>query len=119
MLISIYTIYYIIGVDTRNKSLTSLDKRLQLLQSRIGSLFPLMRGSVVRIGTTIKRPTYSLNLKGKTHLVYLGEAKEPVAQAWIENYRKLQGIIDEMTLINIEVIKRMDQPVRKRKSKEK
>ena len=78
-----------------------------------------MRGSVVRIGRTSKRPTYSLNLKGKTRIVYLGEAKEPIAQAWIENYRRLQGIVDEMTLINIEVIKRMDQPARERKSKQK
>jgi hypothetical protein len=106
-------------MDARGKSLASLDRRLHVLRSRIGSLFPLMRGSVVRIGSKSKRPTYSLNLKGKTRIVYLGEAKEPVAKAWIQNYRKLQGIIDEMTIINIEVIKRMDQPARERKSKQK
>jgi len=106
-------------MNASGKSLSSLENRLQVLQSRIGNLFPLMRGSVVRIGTTSKRPTYSLNLKGKTRIVYLGEAKEPVAKAWIENYHKLLGIVDEMTLINIEVIKRMDQPARERKSTQK
>lgn len=119
MLISMYSIYYIISMNASGKSLSSLEKRLQVLQSRIGNLFPLMRGSVVRIGTTSKRPTYSLNLKGKTRIVYLGEAKEPVAKAWIANYHKLLGIVDEMTLINIEVIKRMDQPARERKSTRK
>ena len=73
----------------------------------------------MRIGTKSRRPTYSLNLKGKTRIVYLGEAKEPVAKAWVENYRKLQGVIDEMTLINIEMLKRMEQPSKKRKSTKK
>jgi len=106
-------------MDTNEKSLSELKKRLAQLQADIAGLFPLMRGSVVRIGTPIKRPTYSLNMNGKTRIVYLGEAKEPIAQAWIDNYRKLQGIIDEMTLINIEVIKLIDQPVKKRKSSKK
>lgn len=73
----------------------------------------------MRIGTKSKRPTYSLNLNGKTRIVYLGEAKEPVAKAWIENYRTLQGVIDEMTLINIEMLKRINQPSKKRKSTKK
>ena len=106
-------------MDARPKSLNSLHNRLQLLQSRIGGLFPLMRGSVVRIGTNGKHPTYSLNLKGKTRIVYLGEAKEQIVKTWIENYRKLQRIIDEMTLINIEVVKRMEQPAKSRKSEKK
>jgi len=101
------------------KSLPALQNRLIRLQSSIGSFFPLMRGCVVRIGTKSRRPTYSLNLKGKTRIVYLGEAKEPVAKAWVENYRKLQGVIDEMTLINIEMLKRMEQPSKKRKSTKK
>ena len=106
-------------MDATIKSLAALDRRLQVLQSRIASLFPLMRGSVVQIGTKRKRPTYSLNLKGKTRIVYLGEAKEPIAAAWIGNYRKLQGVIDEMTLINIERIKRIEQPDKPRKSNKK
>jgi hypothetical protein len=106
-------------MDASSKSLASLQKRLCLLQSRIAALFPLMRGSVVRIGIKSKRPTYSLNLKGKTRIVYLGETKEPIVKAWIENYRTLQGIVDEMTLINIEVVKRMEQPAKARKSTKK
>jgi len=106
-------------MDAKGKPLPALHNRLIRLQSRIGSLFPLMRGCVVRIGTKSKRPTYSLNLNGKTRIVYLGEAKESVAKAWIENYRKLQRVIDEMTLINIEMLKRMDQPSKKRKSTKK
>jgi hypothetical protein len=106
-------------MDANKKSLPVLQNRLLRLQSCIVNLFPLMRGSVVRIGTKSKRPTYSLNLNGKTRIVYLGEAKEPVAKAWIENYRTLQGVIDEMTLINIEMLKRINQPSKKRKSTKK
>ena len=106
-------------MDANGKSLPALQNLLVRLQSRIGGLFPLMRGCVVRIGTKSKRPTYSLNLNGKTRIVYLGEAKEPVAKARIENYRALRGVIDEMTLINIEMLKRMNQPSKKRKSTEK
>jgi hypothetical protein len=119
MLISMYSIYYIIAMHASEKSLDILQKRLRLLQSRIAGLFPLMRGSVVRIGIKSKRPTYSLNLKGKTRIVYLGETKEPIVNAWIENYRKLQKIVDEMTLINIDVIKLMKQPAKARKSRKK
>jgi hypothetical protein len=106
-------------MDANEKSLAALQNRLLQLQSCIGNLFPLMRGSVVRIGTKVKRPTYSLNMNGKTRIVYLGESKEPVAKAWIENYRKLQEVIDEMTLINIEVLRRINQPSKKRKSTKK
>ncbi len=102
-------------MDASNKSLAALNNRLKVLQLRIGTLFPLMRGSVVRIGTKGKHPTYSLNLKGKTRIVYLGKAKEPMVKTWIGNYRKLQQIIDEMTLINIKVVKRMEQPAKSRK----
>jgi len=106
-------------MDANGKSLPALQNLLVRLQSRIVGLFPLMRDCVVRIGTKSGRPTYSPNLNGKTRIVYLGEAKEPVAKAWVENYRKLQGVIDEMTLINIEMLKRMEQPSKKRKSTKK
>lgn len=112
-------IYYIESMDPSTMSLDSLHQQLQELQSHIGSLFPMMRGSVVRIGTKIKKPTYSLNMNGKTRIVHLGKEREPVAKAWIENFRKLLRIVDEMTLINIELIRRIELPTKPRNSKKK
>ena len=95
-------------MDAKERSTRFLQKQLSNLQDRVANLFPMMRGSVVHIGTKSKRPTYSLNMKGKTRIVYLGETKECIAQAWIENHKKLLKIVDEMTLINIELIRRME-----------
>ena len=69
-----------------------------------------MRGSVVKIGMKNKRPTYSLNMNGKTKIISLGHGKDIVAEKLIHNYHTLQDIINEMTLINIELIRRMECP---------
>ena len=90
------------------KTTLFLCKRLERLRLKIDRLFPLMRGSVVSIGMVNKRPNYSLNMNGKTKMISLGHGKEIVARKWIDNYRKLLEVIDEMTLINIEIIRRMD-----------
>jgi hypothetical protein len=107
MLISILAIYYITSMNPEEKSTLFLQKRLLRLQQNVNALFPLMRGAVVSIGVK-KRPTYSLNMNGKTKIVSLGGEKELVAKKLIANYRKLQDIVDEMTLINIELIRRME-----------
>jgi hypothetical protein len=39
-----------------------------------------MRGSIVQIRMTQKRPHYSLNIKGKTKIISLGKGKEAVAK---------------------------------------
>lgn len=100
-------------------SIDSLQLQLKELQSHIGGLFPMMRGSVVRIGIKIKKPTYSLNMNRKTRIVHLGKEREPVAKAWIGNFRQFLKIVDEMTLINIEIIRRMEQQTKPRNSKKK
>lgn len=97
-------------MNYQDKSSDFLTKRLLRLQARISGLFPLMRGSIVRIGMKTKRPTYSLNMNGKTKIIALGNGKDQIAAQRIENYRKLLTIVDEMTLINIELIRRMEAP---------
>lgn len=72
----------------------------------MGELFPMMRGSVVNIGMKNKQPKYSLNMEGKTKLMYLGNKKQGIAKKLIANYRKHMQLIDEMTLINMEIIRR-------------
>lgn len=106
MLSNIFTIYYIIRMNTREKSTQFLQKRLKIIQKQMGELFPMMRGSVVNIGMKNKQLKYSLNIEGKTKLIYLGDKKQGIAKKWIDNYKQHMKLIDEMTLINMEIIRR-------------
>ena len=61
-------------MPTRHKKeLTKLNRRIKTLQSQLGKLGPVMRGSVVIIGTRNKQPYFSLNKNKKTQLIYLGK----------------------------------------------
>lgn len=107
MLTNISAKYYIIRMNAKEKPTQFLQKRLKIIQKQMGELFPMMRGSVVNIGMKNKQPKFSLNIEGKTKLMYLGNKKQGVAKKWIDNYRKHMQLIDEMTLINMEIIRRM------------
>ncbi len=52
------------------KELTKMKRRIKTLQNQLGRLGPLMRGSVVVIGTRNKQPYFSLNKNKKTRLIY-------------------------------------------------
>ena len=65
----------------------------------------LMRGSVVIIGTRNKQPYFSLNKNKKTRLIYLGKKREDKAREYSQNYNKLLEIVEEMTIINMELLK--------------
>ncbi len=83
----------------------SLKGRLGELRRELGRLGPLMRGSVVVIGTRNKQPYFSVNIKGKTRLLYLGRRREQQAKAYSQNYRRFQEIVEEMTLLNMRILK--------------
>lgn len=93
-------------MNSKEKSTQFLQKRLKIIQKQMGELFPMMRGSVVNIGMKNKQPKYSLNMEGKTKLMYLGNKKQGIAKKLIDNYRQHMKLIDEMTLINMEIIRR-------------
>jgi len=84
--------------------------RLGKLQRELARLGPIMRGSVVRLGP-YKRPTFSLNKDQKTRLVYLGAEREQAAKTCSDNYRKLMDIVEEMTILNMHLLKRHVDPV--------
>jgi len=52
------------------QEIEKMRKRVQALQRRLGLLGPVMRGSVVVIGTRNKQTYFSLNKDKKTHLIY-------------------------------------------------
>jgi hypothetical protein len=80
-------------------------RRVKALQKQLGLLGPVMRGSVVVIGTRNKQSYFSLNKDKKTHLIYLGKKREESAKEYSANYKKLLAIVEEMTLLNMKLLK--------------
>jgi len=87
------------------KELAKMTRRITTLQRQLGTLGPVMRGSVVIIGTRNKQPYFSLNKNKKTCLIYLGKSKEEKAREYSQNYKKLLEIVEEMTIINMTLLK--------------
>lgn len=82
-----------------------MKRRVRTLQRQLGNLGPLMRGSLVVIGTRNKQPYFSLNKDKKTKLIYLGKKREARAKEYSANYKKLLEIVEEMTILNMELLK--------------
>ena len=86
----------------KTKEIRGKIKTLRREMSKVG---PVMRGTVVVIGTRNKQPYFSLNKDKKTHLVYLGKRREGLAREYSENYRRLLNLIEEMTILNMKLLK--------------
>jgi len=89
-----------------NKSLGTMRRTVRKLQEELGRLGPVMRGSVVVIGTRNKQPYFSLNKDKRTRLIYLGQKRVALANEYSKNYKRLLAIVEEMTILNMELIKR-------------
>ena len=90
------------------KEIAKMKRRVKTLQAQIVRLGPVMRGSIVKIGTRNKQFYFSLNKDKKTHLIYLGEKKVDRAREYSDNYQMLLEIIEEMTMLNMKLIKEED-----------
>lgn len=88
----------------KTRALDKVKRRVNTLQKQLGELGPVMRGSVVVIGTR-KQICFSLNKNKKTQLIYLGKKREARAREYSANYKKLKEIVDEMTQLNMILIK--------------
>jgi hypothetical protein len=91
--------------DRRTDDAPALKRRVGELRKELSRLGPLMRGSLVVIGTRNKQPYFSVNIKRKTHLLYLGRRRENKARQYSKNYHRLQQIVEEMTLLNMRLLK--------------
>jgi len=87
------------------KELMKMKRRVKTLQKQLSQLGPVMRGSVVVIGTNNKQPYFSLNKNKKTNLIYLGKKREDKAREYSQNYKILLEIVEEMTIINMTLLK--------------
>jgi len=88
------------------RELAKMKRRVKALQKELAELGPVMRGSVVVIGTRNKQPYFSLNKNKKTQLIYLGRKREDRARQYSANYKRLRDIVEEMTQLNMTLLKK-------------
>jgi len=94
------------GIAMEKRELAKMKRRVKTLQKRLAQLGPVMRGSVVVIGTRNKQSYFSLNTNKKTKLIYLGKKRQARAKEYSDNYRRLRAIVEEMTMINMILLKK-------------
>ena len=87
------------------QKIIKMKRRVKTLQKKLANLGPVMRGSVVLIGTRNKQFYFSLNKNKKTHLIYLGKKRVEQAREYSQNYKKLLEIVEEMTILNMKLLK--------------
>jgi len=63
------------------RKIEGMKKKIERLHREMAALGPLMRGSIVRIGTRNKQFYFSLNKDKRTRLIYLGERRDPLPGA--------------------------------------
>jgi hypothetical protein len=61
---------------------------------------------VVVIGTRNKQPYFSLNKDKRTRLIYLGQKRVARAKEYSQNYKRLLAIVEQMTILNMELLRR-------------
>ena len=98
-------VFFAKGVKMNRREVVKMQRKVQFLQKALGELGPVMRGSVVVIGTKNKQPYFSLNKDKKTHLIYLGKNRVERAREYSQNYKRLLAIVEEMTVLNMELLK--------------
>lgn len=87
------------------QQLARMRRRVRALQKEMAELGPVMRGSVVVLGKK-QQTFFSLNKEKKTRLIYLDKQREVIAREYSGNYKKLLDIIEEMTLLNMELLRK-------------
>jgi hypothetical protein len=87
------------------KKVKEIRRKIATVKAQMVKIGPVMRGSVVVIGTRNKQPYFSLNKDKKTHLIYLGRRREGLAREYSENYQKLLNLIEKMTILNMKLLK--------------
>ena len=87
------------------KEISTAKRRRQTLLRQLASVGPMMRGSIVTNGQKHRQPYFSVNKDKRTQLIYLGERRLPAAQTMVDNYKKLVLIVEELTTINMALLK--------------
>lgn len=74
---------------------------------KLGELGPMTRGSLV----TAQRGNHlahqlTVSVRGKTHTVYVPKDMVKEVKEWIQNHRRLQRILKEVSKLNMAIIHR-------------
>ena len=88
-------------------SMNRLIQRRDAWLRKLGSLGPMVRGSLVtatRGNHTAHQLTVSI--KGKTHTVYVPIGMVEEVKEWTANYRRMQRILKEISKLNMAIIHR-------------
>ena len=95
--------------------------RRRTLTEQLSRLGPVLRASLIerftqcgKAGCKCMRgkkhgPAYYLAVsyaKGKTRQVYVPRALRPLAETWVHNYHHALTVLEEMSSINLELIRR-------------
>ena len=104
------------GVSTRR-----LVGRRRQLWDVLADVGPVLRASVIERFTQCGKgackcmrgekhgPAYYLTVsyaKGRTRTVYIPKTLRPVAEAWVHNYHQALAILEELSSINLELLRR-------------
>ncbi len=84
-----------------------LKEKITRLIEEIKTIGPMMRGTVTIMGKKNKQPYFSIGIKGKTKVMYLGNKRAQLAREYVANYKKMSAIIDEITITNMDLLKSM------------
>src|SRR4030042_6827649 len=105
-------------VTMEKKRISEIRSRLSILHKKLSAMGPLMRGTVVLLGSTCgnpqckcargeKHPQYyfSVKIEKTTKIMYLRKQMRMEAELYVKNYKLLWNIVEEMTLLNFELLK--------------
>lgn len=106
-----------------NPTARRLAGRRQALLARLAGLGPVLRASLIERYTQCGKPgckcmqgekhgpAYYLTVsyaKGRTRQVYVPKDLQPVAARWVQNYHHAIAVLEELSDINLELIRRKD-----------
>lgn len=91
-----------------SKEINEIEKQLKQLYKRLKSIGPIMRGSITIMGKKNKQPYFSVSIKGKTRLIYLGKKRADIAKEYVDNYILMIKTINEITLLNMTALKNIE-----------
>jgi len=108
----------------RNTKTQRLSVRRRALVEELAGLGPVLRASLIERFTQCGKggckcmrgekhgPSYYLTVsyaKRKTQQVYVSKDLKPVAETWVRNYHQAMTVLEEISSINLELI-RLKEP---------
>ena len=102
------------------QSIQSLEAKRNQLEEQLHNLGPILRGSVVELSRPCTYPRcrkcqegtrhpsiyHSQTKQSKTHLTYIPKSVQAEAIKWNHNWKDLLHIADELTKLNLDILKR-------------